>query len=108
MRGEVGERLVLDDPAARQIFLPRLALAPRGERLQTAEHVELARRDLDSLPSLVGLDTVIGGVGETFHFLVEPVTAPGLVTLVAHTPPNIYEMCVVPDGNVERAIVEQK
>src|SRR3546814_18180221 len=78
MRGEVGERLVLDDPAARQIFLPRLALAPRGERLQTAEHVEHARRELDSLTCLVGIATVIGGVGERFPRLVKPRSPPGI------------------------------
>src|SRR3546814_5564014 len=107
MRGEVGERLVLDDPTARQIFLPRLALAPGGERLQTAEHVELSRRYLDSLPCLVGIDTVIGGVGELFHLLVEPVTAPGLDQLVEHHRKNLGEMGDVADGIVDLALVER-
>ena len=36
MHGDVGERLVLHDPAARQILAARLELAPGGERLQPA------------------------------------------------------------------------
>src|SRR3546814_3377754 len=92
MRGEVGERLVLDDAAAWQILVPRLAFAPRGERLQPAEHVELARRHLDSLPRLVGIDTVVGGIGELFHLLVEPMAAPGLDQLVEHHRKNLGEV----------------
>src|SRR3546814_12815164 len=104
MRGEVGERLVLDDPTARQIFLPRLALAPRGERLQTAEPVELARRDLDSLPCLVGIDTVICGVGELFHLLVEHVTAPGLAQRVEHHRNKLSETGEVAPGSANKAL----
>ena len=44
MAGEIGQRLVLDDAAARQILAPRLHLAPPRQRLQPPEHVGLAAR----------------------------------------------------------------
>ncbi len=107
VRGDVGQRLVLDDAPARQVLVLRLQLAPAGERFQPSEHIGLAAVDADALPHLIEIDTVIVGIADPFHFLVQPQPAPGLAELFEHLGENPGQMGDVGDRIVDLARVER-
>ena len=54
MEDDLGQRVVLDDPAAREILRTGFGLAPRRQRVQTAEHDRIAARQLQPLPRILG------------------------------------------------------
>ena len=93
-------------PRGRSLPL-RLALAPRGQRLQAAEHSGLrlgadaaARRSSGSL-------TIVGRIGDPLHLLIEPFAAPGLAQLLEHPREELGEMGDVADRIVDLALVER-
>ena len=78
-RGQLDQRVVLEDAAARHVAALGIGLA---EPRQLAHHgEELARLGarLDPLPGLVGLGPVGGGIGQDRHLLGHPALAPGLL-----------------------------
>ncbi len=97
MAGDVGERLVAHDPAARDVLGLRLGLAPRGERLEAAEHVRVAARRADAVPGDLEVVGVVGRIGELLHLGVEPHAAAGLDQLLEHAREDLGEVGDVAD-----------
>ena len=105
--GDVGQRLVLDDAAARQILVLRFLLAPGGQRLEATQDIGLAAGDADALPGFGRIILVIGRIADPLHFLVEPVAAPGLAQLFQHLGEDFDQIGDVADRIVDLALVER-
>ena len=90
-----------------RFFDARFGLAPRGERLQAAEHRGIAARQLEPLPRILGREGEARRVGEPLHFLVEPAAAAGLAQLLDHARENRREMGDVGDRIIDLALVER-
>ena len=107
MEHDFVQRVVLDDPPPRQVLLPRLGLAPAGERLQSAEHGGVPARKLEPLPRVFRREGEARRVGEPFHLLVEPGAAAGLFQLLDHSREDRGEVGDVGDRIIDLALVER-
>ena len=102
--GEVGQRLVLGDAAARQVLVLRLQLAPAAQRLQPPQHCRVAPGGLDPGPGPVGVVAVIVRVGELFHLGIKPVAAPGFFKPSKDFREDLRKMGNVADGIFDLAL----
>jgi len=96
--GEVGQRFVARNAAARDVLVLRLEFAPFGQRLQAAQHSRIAPRRLDPQPGALGIVAVVFRIGELFHLDVEPVAAPGLAEAIEYLGEDLGEVGHVADG----------
>ena len=107
MACEFGKRVVLDDPAARKVLAARFGLAPSGECLQPAQHLNIAARQLEALPRILGREGEAGRVGEALHFLVEPEAAAIAAQFFDHSRKDGRQMSDVADRIIDLALVER-
>ena len=98
MAGDIGQRLVAHDAAARDVLVLGFALAPCGERLQPAQHRWIAPGRADTLPCDLGIVGVVFRIGQLFHLCIEPCTAAGLDQLFQDAGEDLRQMRHVADG----------
>ena len=107
MENDFVQRIVLDDPAAGQVLLPRLGFTPGGKRLQAAEHRRVAARQFEPLPRVFRREGKARRVGEPLHLFVEPRAAAGLLQLLDHARENRGQMGHIGDRIIDLALVER-
>src|SRR5260221_13868661 len=107
MEDDLVQRVVLDDPAARQILLPRLRFAPGGKRLQATKDGRVAAWQLQPFPCVFRWKSKARRIGKTLHLLVEPGAATGLLELLDHARKHRGEMGYVGDRVVDLPLVER-
>ena len=107
MRGELGQRVILDDPTARDILAARLGLAPAGDRAQPAKQLRIAPRQFESLPCILGRKGEARRVGQPLHLLVEPPAAAILAQFLDHHREDRREVGDVGDRIIDLALVER-
>ena len=107
MENDLVQRIVLDDPAARQVLRARLGLAPCRERLQATEHGRVAARELQALPRILRREGEARRIGKPLHLLVEPGAAPGLLQLLDHAREDGRKMGDVGDRIIDLPLVER-
>ncbi len=78
MGGDVADRVVLEDAAARNVAALRLLFAPCRDFHQHRKLLGLAYPGLQPLPCAFGVKVVGLGRGQNLHFLAHPVVAAAL------------------------------
>ena len=96
--GDIGQRFIAGDAAARDVLVLRFDFAPVGQRLEAAQHGRIAARRLDPLPRDGGIVAVVFRIGQLFHFRVKPFAAPGLAQAGKDLGENLRQVRHVADG----------
>ena len=104
---DLAQRVVLDDPAARQVLGARLGLAPRRQRFQPPKHGRIAARQLEPLPRVLRRESEARRIGQPLHLLVEPGAAAGLAQLLDHAREHRREVSDVGDRIIDLPLVER-
>ncbi len=98
MAGDIGERFVTDNPAARNILVLRFRLAPSGERFQPPEHCRIASGGTNAAPGKLQIVGIVRRIGKLIHLCIQPVTAISLDKLFQHLGKDCCQICYIANG----------
>jgi hypothetical protein len=97
-RGNVEEHVVFDKGLAGRVFALGPALAPSGKLTQNGQKAGIVGAVFYPYPRFFGVDNVGFGIGEDFHFFINPAEASVFLQMFLHVFINVDQMSDIGKG----------